>query len=285
MADSGLIDGLFYEWAGRSDEEAETLILSSGLGGSAGYWSPNLPQLAARYRILLYDHRGTGRSDRALPEDCTVETMAGDVLRLMDRLAITRAHFVGHAAGGLIGLMLALNAPDRLDRLVVVNGWAAADPHFLRCFEARLALLRNSGPRAFLRAQPIFLYPAPWISAHSERLDAEMEQQLAHFPGAEIIERRIAALSAFDISARLSEIQTPVLALAAADDMLVPAPCSTALADALPNARLSLMPSGGHACNVTKPAMFDSLVLDFLARREGSDRRAPDILVTPSGRT
>ncbi|PTQ13563.1 pyrimidine utilization protein D [Sphingomonas oleivorans] len=253
---------------GCRDTHAATLILSSGLGGSANYWAPNVTELGKRYRLLLYDHRGTGRSAPHLPAPCTVDGMAADIITLMDGLDIDRAHLVGHAAGGLMGLSIALDMPERLTSLVVVNGWAKADPHFLRCFETRLALLRDSGPRAYLRAQPIFLYPAPWISANSDRLDAEEKVHLAHFPPIDTIERRIAALAAFDISDRLDQIGVPLLALAAADDMLVPAPCSARLAAAVPGAALATMPGGGHACNVTKPAMFDSLVLDFLARSE-----------------
>src|SRR5690606_5956662 len=119
------------------------------------------------------------RSDRALPDVVTVEQFADDMLLLMEALGWPRANIVGHAAGGVAGLSLALRAPERLDRLVVVNGWAKADPHFLRCFEARLSLLRHAGVEAFLRAQPIFLYPAGWISAHSAELDAELPHQLA----------------------------------------------------------------------------------------------------------
>ena len=173
--------GLYYETHGA--EDAPPLILSSGLGGLASYWKPNISALAEHHHVITYDHRGTGRSDRTLPDTVTVDDFADDILALMDALDIERARIVGHAAGGVAGLALALKAPERLVSLVVVNGWAKADPHFLRCFEARLNLLRHSGVEAFLRAQPIFLYPANWISEHCAELDAELPHQIADFPG------------------------------------------------------------------------------------------------------
>ena len=257
------VGGLWYEWHGPKD--GEILILSPGLGGSARYWAPNLPALAERYRVLLYDHRGTGRSDRALPERLSVDDFADDVLQLMDGLGLARASFMGHAAGGVAGLALALKAPERLDRLIVINGWASPDPHFLRCFAARLALLRDSGPEAYLHAQSIFLYPADWSSERSAQIDAELPAQLAHFPGVETIEKRIAALAAFDIADRLGEIALPVLIVGAKDDLLVPPRAAVALADGLPNAGLGMPDFGGHACNVTYPDSFNTFVLGWLA--------------------
>ena len=254
--------GLYYEEHGPAD--GEPLILSSGLGGSAGYWAPNVAAFAERFRVIAYDHRGTGRSDRALPDAVRVDDFADDILALMDALGIGRAHVVGHAAGGVAGLALALKAPDRLDRLVVVNGWVKADPHFLRCFEARLNLLRGSGIEAFLRAQPIFLYPADWISAHTEALDAELPHQLAAFPGAAAMEKRIAALAAFDATGRLAEVPANILVLVAKDDMLVPASAGDRLHAELRGRSMRTMAWGGHACNVTDPAIFNRLVLDFL---------------------
>lgn len=252
--------GLYYELHGP--EDAPPLILSSGLGGSASYWTPNLPALAEHFRVLVYDHRGTGRSDRALPEVVTVDDFADDMLALMDALGIAKTHMIGHAAGGVGGLALALKAPERLDRLVVVNGWAKADPHFLRCFEARLNLLRDSGVEAFLRAQPIFLYPADWISVHTDRIDAELPHQLASFPSREAMEKRIAALAAFDVSERLHEFAVPMLVLAASDDMLVPSRAADFGLD-VPGAQGARM-RGGHACNVVDPHTFNFLVTDYL---------------------
>lgn len=254
--------GLHFEVYGP--EKAQPLILSSGLGGAGAYWKPNLDALAERHRVIVYDHRGTGASARELPATVSVDDLATDLLAVMHAAGVERAAIMGHAAGALAGLAIALDAPQRVSKLIAVNGWAKADPHFLRCFDTRLSLLRNDGPEAYVHAQPIFLYPAPWISANIARIEAEELGHIAHFPDTETVEKRIAALATFDIEARLGEIGVPVLALAAKDDMLVPWICSERLAEAIPGAAFALMEEGGHACNITEPALFERLVLEFL---------------------
>jgi len=249
--------GLWYEWHGPAD--GEVLILSPGMGGSAGYWTPNLAALSERYRVLLYDHRGTGRSDRSLPGEVSIRTMAEDVIGLMTELGIHNPHFLGHALGGLIGLELSVLGS--VMKLVIVNGWGELDPWFERCFEIRLELLHKSGPAAYVRAQPAFLYPADWISDNLAQLDAEAEHQLAHFPPIENVEKRVAAAKAFEI---WLDITGDILTITALDDMLVPPSRSQALAEQLPLATLVEMKWGGHACNVTDPDTFNHLVLDFL---------------------
>jgi len=257
-----IVAGLHYELHGPAD--GPPLILSAGLGGSGGYWAPNLPALAERHRVILYDHRGTGQSDRSPLGAYPVAAWARDILLLMDTLEIERASIVGHAAGALVGLALANWLPSRVDRLVLVNGWAKADPATLRCFDARLHILSAGGPRAYLEAQPIFLFPAPWISANGARLAAETETHLAHFQGEDTLRNRITAISAFDATSWIDAHATPTLAIAARDDVLVPYTASEALAAANPRISLALMDWGGHACNVTYPERFNRLVLDFL---------------------
>jgi len=252
--------GLFYELHGPPD--AEPLVLSPGLGGSAHYWQPNLAALAERFRVITYDHRGTGRSMRALPDPVTIGAMGKDVLALMDALSIARANFVGHALGGLIGLDVALRV-DRIDKVVIVNGWAQLDPHTERCFDVRLDILRSSGPAAYLRAQPLFLYPAAWISAHHAELTAEAQHQLGDFPPIENIERRIAALRDWQLWIDFTCL-ADVLVIGTADDMLVPAGASRSLAEQIIGSRYMEMPWGGHACNVTDPASFHAMLFKFL---------------------
>ncbi len=254
--------GLYYEVHGP--EGAPVVLLSSGLGGSASYWVPNLAALAERYRVVVYDHRGTGRSAREVAGDLTLEAVGGDMIALLDALDIVCATVIGHAIGGMAGLAVALSQPERIERLVVINGWAKLDPHSARCFDTRLALLRDSGPRAYLHAQPLFLYPAQWISDHHAALQAEEEVMLAHFPGAEMIQRRIAAARRFDVADRLSDIRVPTLIVVSEDDMLVPPTQSERLAAGIPEAQLARMATGGHACNVTRADHFNMWLLDWL---------------------
>ncbi|MFH0134621.1 pyrimidine utilization protein D [Variovorax sp. VaC1] len=260
------MSALHCEVHGPSDAAA-TVLLSSGLGGSAGFWQPQLGALVdAGYRVVAYDQRGTGRSPAALPEAYAIADMARDVIDMLDATNTAQCHFAGHALGGLVGLQLALDAPERIASLVLINAWSKPNPHSARCFDARLTLLGTSGPRAYVEAQPIFLYPAAWCAEHAQRVADEVDHAFAHFPGEANMRARIAALRAFDIDARLADIAAPTLVAAAKDDVLVPWTCSQRLADGLRDVTLDFMPHGGHAHSVTEADAFNRSLLDFLSR-------------------
>lgn len=251
--------------------DAETVLLSAGLGGAAGYWAPQLGALTARYRVITYDQRGTGRArETQLPAGYAISDMADEVLEILDATSTKSCHFVGHALGGLAGIDLALCHPDRVRSLTVVNGWAAADTHTRRCFEIRVALLKGAGPEAYVRAQPIFLYPATWLAANAERMVAEDAHALSGFQGSNNLLRRISALLRFDATPHLDALRLPVLLSAARDDVLVPCSQSETLAATLPDATLDVAPYGGHGHNVTEPEAFNALLLGFLSRQSGS---------------
>ena len=255
---------MHYEIHDRG-QSAKTVVLSSGLGGAAHYWAPQIAALANDFRVIAYDQLGTGNSPGSLPVGYSIADMAREVASLLHQLAVEKCHFIGHALGGLIGLQLALDRPDLIGRMVLVNAWTKTHPHTLRCFAARKSLLLDTGVAAYVTAQPLFLYPADWMAERQDWLAEQDAAAVAHFPPVETVLRRIDAILAFDLEARIPAIGATTLVVAARDDVLVPSVCSTQLAKLLPHARMSLLGHGGHACNVTDPAEFNAAVSAFLA--------------------
>jgi aminoacrylate hydrolase len=258
------VNSLQYEILGSSKQGAATIVLSAGLGGAGAFWQPQIAALREHVQVLLYDHRGTGSNRCELQEPYSIRMMADDVLEILDKAGLHQCHFMGHALGGLVGLDLALRTPSPLSSLILVNAWAKVDNHTKRCFTARTALLSHVGPEAYVRAQPIFLYPASWLSQHEDAIVREEAHGIAHFQGAHNLMTRLAALLAFDVSYRLGDIPVPTLVAASRDDILVPYTASEALAAAIPGAKLWLTAEGGHACTVTDPAPFNQAAIDFL---------------------
>ncbi|UPY35992.1 pyrimidine utilization protein D [Sediminicoccus sp. KRV36] len=250
-----------YELTGTGDE---VVVLSAGLGGAAAFWAPQRAALEARFRVLAFDQRGTGRNAEPLPEGYTIGHMADDVIAAMDMAGVSRAHFLGHALGGLVGLDLARRFPGRMGRLVLVNAWAKVDRHSERCFDIRIGILHAQGPAAYVAAQPLFLHTAPYMSAHYEKISAEVAHGTAHFQGAGNLLKRIGALRGFDARGDLARITAPTLVAASRDDLLVPYTASEALAAGLPHAELWITPEGGHAFSVEQPEGFNAKLLDFL---------------------
>lgn len=255
---------MHFETLGRTDAGAETLLVSAGLGGSESFWRPQIDALAATFRIVTYDHRGTGKNAAALPADYAIGMMADDVIEILDAAKIERCHFLGHALGGLVGLDLALRYPNRIGRLVVVNAWAKPNSHTQRCFAVRRDLLINSGVAAYVRAQPIFLYPAAWLEKNAVQIAREEAHGILNFQGEGNILKRIDALLAFDVESRLCEISAPTLVVASRDDVLVPWTCSQVLAGGIRNSKIRVIPEGGHGFTAIDPEVFNSELIDFL---------------------
>lgn len=218
--------------------------------------------------MLTYDHRGTGRSTAApaeniSPASISVASMACDVVALMDALQVGGAAFVGHALGGAIGMEVAIRT-GRIKGLVVVNGWRHLSAHTRRCFSARMDLLRGSGARAFVEAQPLFLFPPDWIADHDAQLNAQTDHHLAAFPGVSMMEQRLAAVQVYEPDPQGLAGLRNALVIATRDDFLVPYATALDLADGLPDAQVATFDWGGHACNVTDAERFNALVCDFL---------------------
>src|SRR5690554_6142332 len=101
------------------DADAPPLVLSTSLGASRLMWTAQVEALKSRFRVIVYDHRGHGRSP--VPAGpYTLADLGGDVLTLLDHLGLRSTGFAGLSLGGMTGMWLAAHAPERIDRLALL---------------------------------------------------------------------------------------------------------------------------------------------------------------------
>ena len=253
---------IFYDEAGSGDP----VMFVPGLGGGGAVWAQQVPAFSDRYRTIVHDHRGCGQSTYS-QIDYSVDQMAGDAIRLMDKLGIERAHWVGHSTGGAMGQIVAQDYPERLASLVLSATWSGQDSYFKRAFAARKSVLSASGTADYARHSILTLLPPWYITQNPDRID-ELEGYLA---GAnqpvQIMESRIDAICAFDRRNRMGDIRVPVLVIVAEDDMVTPRYLSDELAEHVPGAEYVVVPTGGHFVIHTETEAYNTAVRDFLDRQ------------------
>lgn len=249
---------LHVETAGSGD----AVVLIPGLGGVGSFWHPVRPALTDRFRTILIDHRGTGKSDKPLGP-YRIARIAQDVLDVLDALQIQKAHLVGHSTGGVIAQHLALNAPSRVGRLVLSATWCQPDEHFRLLFETRLAVLEQSTPATYAHLSLLLGYPPGWFVGRDNEVAKITAAAAADTTPREIAAARIRMLIDDSTIPNPDRIMSEVLILGASDDAIVPFHHSAMLAGIIPGARL-LRIDGGHFFPRVHPDKVGAALREFL---------------------
>ena len=236
------------------DGNGPPLFLISGLGGTAGFWTPVVQRLSPRFTIIRYDQRGIAGSSRGTAP-CSIGTLAQDSLRVMDAFGIDGATVLGHSTGGCIVQCMASMAAPRLERAVLSATWIQAGPYMRALFSMRKSLLPTA-PQAYATSAALLSYPPDWLQDHW----AVFEKAAASAPLSEqekvIISERIDALLAHDGHEMLNALTMPTLILGAEDDIVVPSLHQHELGALLPSSAMTILPKGGHFFPVTQPEPF-----------------------------
>jgi 3-oxoadipate enol-lactonase len=241
---------LHYQLDGGGER---TVVLSGSLGSTVEMWEPQLPALTARFRVLRYDHPGHGRSP--LAEVRGVDDLARGVLAMLDELAMTRVSFCGLSLGGAIGMRIALDAPDRLERLVVAATAARfGDP---ASYQQRADTVRRQGVAAI--ADVVL---ERWFTP--EFRDVRRYREMLLSIPAEGYARCCEAVRDWDARGTLGAVQAPTLAIAGADDPSTPPADLEAIVDEIPNARLVVLDGARHLANAEHAAAFNDALLAHL---------------------
>jgi pimeloyl-ACP methyl ester carboxylesterase len=248
--------------------DGEPLLVINGTSQSLGFWADMAGVWAGRHRVITYDLRGMGGTERGSGE-ITVPSLAADAQGLLAALHVDRAHVLGYSLGSAVAQELALAAPERVASLVLYCTWARTDG-FQRAMMTGLAHPWRVGDlEAGLGALGVAFSPQ---LLDSPEFGALIQELLPLFPAtpaqiATCAEQWDADM-AHDTLDRLGRITAPTLVIAGEQDLLTPPWHGTQVAEAIPGARLEMFtgPGSSHALGVERAEEFLPLVADFLTR-------------------
>jgi 3-oxoadipate enol-lactonase len=248
---------LHHEQGGPAD--APVLLMGGSLGTHLGMWDPQLAELRAR-RVIRFDHRGHGRSP--VPEGpYTIADLGADVVALMDALGIERADYCGLSIGGMIGQWLAINAPDRIGRLVVIcTSPATPNPD---AFRERAATVREAGSTAGIADAVVAnWFTEGYADAHPDVISRH-RQMIVDTP-AEGYASCCEAVAGHDVRDGLPRVAAPTLVIAGAQDRAIAPSQGEAIAAAIPGSALQILDPAAHLASVERADIVTTLITEHL---------------------
>ncbi len=235
---------LSYERSGTG----EPLLLIMGLSGTQRSWGePFLEALRADFEVLVYDHRGVGRSAPA-PEPFSIADLADDAAGLLEAIGWGSAHVLGISMGGMVAQELALRHPERVRTLTLGCTYAGGEGSELtsQATLAKLGAAWQSGDREqAIRAGWEVNVSAPF-AGDARAWAAFRDGALAVPVPMEMVLRQIQAISGHDASERLGRIGVPVLVIHGTADEMLPVANAEAIASRIDGARRELLEGVGH---------------------------------------
>jgi 3-oxoadipate enol-lactonase/4-carboxymuconolactone decarboxylase len=249
---------LAYEETGPAD--GRPVVLAGSLGSDRHMWDPQVePLVAAGFRVIRYDHRGHGASP-APTGPYTVAELSADAIALLDRLRLRRVSWVGLSLGGMVGMWLAEHEPSRIDRMVLCCTSASLGPASM--WQERAHVARTSG-MATLAGPVVERWLTPGFREANPGTVTWLQDMVAsHDP--EGYASCCTAIETMSIVDDLATIPVPTLVIAGADDPATPPDHGRVIADAVPGARLVVVPDAAHLGNVEQPTLFTGLILEHL---------------------
>ncbi len=222
----------------------------------------------AGFRVLNVDTRGHGRSGYPEAERWTLEEMVEDFVTLLDRLGVEAVHWVGLSLGGMLGLRMALQHPERVRSLVLMNTTGQAEPPESRQrYLGMVQALRAHGPQAVV--EPVLqLFFAPVTFETKPELVARWREKILAIDREGVARAAEATFTRTDLSDRLGEVQAPALVITGEFDRARPRPESEFLAQKL-NAPLEVIPAAAHLTALEQPEGTTEAILSFLRSVEG----------------
>jgi 3-oxoadipate enol-lactonase len=253
---------LHYELAG---EHGPLVVLTHGLGGRLDFFAPHVEPLTGRHRVLRWDLRGAGASDKpAGPYDPAL--FARDLAGLLDVLGERAAYVVGHSGGGVVAQRFALDFPSRTLGLVLASTSSEVGEKASAAWHRLADAVERNGFGAADREPDPRGFGPTFAAAHPEVVRELAERTRQNDPRAYAASAR--AFGSYNWTAELDRLTAPTLILQGLADRMTPPGGSVILSRRIARSRLVMVPDAGHNLPIEMPALFCTAILAFLAGLE-----------------
>jgi pimeloyl-ACP methyl ester carboxylesterase len=259
---------LYYDIHGQG----KPVVLISGLGYSLWQWHRMVPFLAKQFQVITFDNRGVGQSDKPAGP-YTAQMLAADTVGLLDALGIEKATIMGHSMGGFIAQALALDFPQRVDKLILCSTNFGGSHHAPVTLEAMTVLTDVSSDPLTRFKNGLIVSTAPgWAEKNPETIREWIQWRISNpiEPGSYQAQLAIGLALLDDAAAfeaRLFQINIPTLILFGAHDKVVPPENALLLAKKIVGSQVVIFPDAGHFFPIEIPETASETVIDF-ARSE-----------------
>ncbi|MEO7141970.1 MAG: alpha/beta fold hydrolase [Bryobacteraceae bacterium] len=240
----------------------EPLLLIMGLACSLDFWYRTVPVVSRRFRTILFDNRGVGKSD-APPGPYSILSMAADAAAVLDAAGVERANIFGVSMGGMIAQEFALQYPERVQSLIL-GCTASGGAGGVRAKQAAIDMLKrraSMGMEDALAAAIPFIYDA---GTPRERIEEDLAVRRRSFPTPAAYQAQLQALLSWQSYDRLPRIAAPALVIHGENDRLVPPGNGQRIAERSPGAKLALLANASHLFVTDQPEAAHAAVLSFL---------------------
>lgn len=255
---------LYYQTHGVG----KPLVLISGLGYSLWQWHRMVPFLAEHFQVITFDNRGVGQSDRPAGP-YTAQMLAADTVDLLNVLDIEKAIILGHSMGGFIAQAMALDFPERLEKLILCSTNFGGPHHIPVTSEAMKVLTDVSSDPLTRFKNGLMVSTAPgWAESNPEILQAwvewRVENPIEPIPYQAQLAIGLSLLpEAAAFEDKLSRILMPTLILFGAHDKVVPPGNADLLAEKIANSKVVIFPNAGHFFPIEIPQAASEAVIQF----------------------
>jgi len=251
----------------RVDGQGPALVLIHGVGLDLAMWDGMVPLLARDYTVVRYDMLGHGASAKP-PGQRSLGDFQRQLTALVDYLEIERAAVVGFSMGALVAQAFALAEPDRLARLVLMNGVYDRPPQAREAVGARLAQAEADGPAANVAPALARWFTDDFAKTRPEVLAGVRARLESNDKRGFLAAYRVFATADAELAGRLGDISAPTLVMTADGDTGSTPVMTVAMATAIPGARSTVLKDLRHMAPVEAPDLVADLLSAFLSGRE-----------------